>query len=208
MPPAPKPAKQPKGKKRQRVLVRYSADDWRMMFRSDVEGSPEKVYGVGLKYISEHAALVDLIDAVCSKMVVHRDGYQCVLCDSRVQPQNGHVLVRGLYGTRWALDNQFCQCASCNIRHGKAQQAHYYYNWYKAKFGEEHWLNLCARAEEKRDAKSWTVTELRTLLVEYEEMWERLQMMAVHDPASLRRMGYYGEVVPMSPSAPASSGYN
>lgn len=194
MPAKPKPTKQPKGKKRQRVLVRYDDGHYEMCFRSDVGDGAEKVYALGTKYIGEHAALVDILDKLCSDIVRRRDGFQCVLCGSRQNPQNGHVLVRGKWGTRWALDNQFCQCDSCNIRHGKAQQAHYYYNWYMSRFGVAKWEELCKRAESRPGiaGKDWAITELRALLEHYEDLYDRLCSMAVHDEAMLKEIGLYG----------------
>ena len=198
MPDHPKPAPKAKNKKCQRVYVRYICGCYELTFRSEVgvckhhDTDPDKIYSVGVKYITEHGALVDLLDAICSKMVVHRDGYQCVLCGSRIQPQNGHVIVRGKWGTRWNLKNQNCQCSACNIRHGKAQQAHYYINWFIQKWGHEEWWKLCEQAEGRRFGKDWTVIEMQELLEYYEALFERMETLSVFDDSTIRELGLYG----------------
>lgn len=197
----PKPTKKDKPK-RQRVYVRYECGCYSgVMFRAEIQqtcnnhgAGVEKIYPLGTKYISEHAALVDLLDRVCSELVRRRDGYQCVLCGSRQQPQNGHVLVRDLYGTRWHLKNQNCQCGACNILHGKRGQAHHYYAWFQAKWGMEEWSSLVAASELKNMAggKAWTVPELQAMLTRYEALLERLKTLAVYDEAMLREIGAWG----------------
>ena len=192
--PKPKPVKAAKAKtSKQRVLVRWNYGIYSVTYRAGIDMQfVDKLWPVGTKQISVHQALIDILDNVCRDIVRHRDGYQCVLCGSRVQPQNGHVLVRGKWGTRFDLLNQHCQCASCNIRHGKAQQSWYYYNWFKDKWGMGAWDYLCELAESKRDNKAWSVLELQTLLEEYEKLLDDLGGLAVHDEKMLIGLGYYG----------------
>jgi len=193
--PKPKPVKEPKKKpSKQRVLVRWSDGHYEVVYRAGLNMlHVDKLWPVGTKQISVHQALIDILDSLCSDFVRRRDGYQCVLCGSHEQPQNGHVLVRGKWGTRWDLLNQHCQCSSCNIRHGKAQQAHYYYNWFMGRWGMGAWEYLCEKAESRRDNKSWTVLELQDLLEHYEALYEKLQGMASYDNYELVMSGFYGE---------------
>ena len=202
MKPAPKPVKRKKSlrRKHQFVYGRYACGCYfgpvpkieRVTACPDHQHPVSVEWGMGLKRLTEHAALVRLNDDFASKIVRWRDGYQCVLCTSREQPQNGHVIVRGKWGTRWNLKNQNCQCSSCNIRHGKAQQAHYYINWFRREWGDAEWDKLSDEAETRGNDKDWTIPELRALLEKHESLADGMLAIAVHDKQTLERLGYYG----------------
>ena len=192
MPPAPKPTRAPKGKKRQRVYVRYEDGSCELCFRSEIGENAEKVYALGTKYIGEHAALVGLLDTLASNIVRRRDGYKCVICGGEEKPQCGHVFVRGKWGIRWDLDNLNCICGTCNYKDTLPAYSHVYKDWYRWKFGEDKYIRLRARAEAQTQGKDWTVSELRILLERMEELYDRLCSMSLHDEAMMKEIGLYG----------------
>ena len=51
-----------------------------------------------------------------SKYIRARDG-KCYICGKTTNLQNGHLITRGKFATRWNEDNCKCQCAGCNKRH-------------------------------------------------------------------------------------------
>jgi 5-methylcytosine-specific restriction endonuclease McrA len=60
--------------------------------------------------------IVRKLDKLVGDIVKLRDG-QCVVCGSKSNLTSGHLFSRVAYSTRWDLDNLFCQCLSCNLRH-------------------------------------------------------------------------------------------
>lgn len=146
---------------------------------------------------SERMILKSALDEIVGKIVKQRDGWQCVQCGTRERPTKGHVLVCSVYGVRWDLMNVFCQCAGCNNMH--RFQAHLYINWFQNQFGMDEWKALLQRAEAKPLEKCWKVPEMRELLAEYEDLYERLQELTVYGFEAfsgvfteLTKMGAYG----------------
>jgi len=56
------------------------------------------------------------LDKLCGDIVKVRDGL-CVCCGSKSSLTPGHLFSRVAYSTRWDLENIYCQCLSCNLRH-------------------------------------------------------------------------------------------
>ena len=61
-------------------------------------------------------ALVRKLDSLVSKYVIARDK-KCVNCGKRENLTGGHLFSRAAYSTRWDVNNVFCQCIGCNMRH-------------------------------------------------------------------------------------------
>lgn len=84
------------------------------------------------------------LDALVKEIVIKRDK-ACVTCpiwrklldawagSNELQP--GHLFSRVAYSTRWDLNNVFCQCRNCNLRHEYDSFA--LAKYFKDKFGEE-----------------------------------------------------------------------
>ena len=77
-------------------------------------------------------SLVRLCDKEMSLYVRGRDK-MCVICGTRENLTCGHLMSRVAYSTRWLLDNCFCQCAGCNLRH--EFNPHIFTAWYVKRFG-------------------------------------------------------------------------
>ena len=202
MPPAPKPTKQPKGKKRQRVLIHYDCGCWEMTFRTSAVagckvhlGDVVKMYGLGLKYITEYSALVDILDDLASRITRRRDGHVCVLCGEHGS-DCGHVFVRSKWAIRWDFANLHALCKTCNKKDSLPMFSHLYKDWYRAQYGEAQYEALKERADSRpaQGGKDWSVTELRELVLKLEDMLDRLEHMSLIDAPALRQMGYYGEL--------------
>lgn len=56
------------------------------------------------------------LDKIVGDIVKARD-VTCVVCGSSSNQTSGHLFSRVAYATRWDLDNVFCQCQSCNLKH-------------------------------------------------------------------------------------------
>lgn len=147
--------------------------------------TPKRPKGKRRKAVSERRQLVAKLDKICSEIVRRRDGYQCVLCGSRSQPQCGHVIVRGRMGTRFDLMNMHTLCASCNL--ADRYDHHKYTAWLINKFGIHAWDAICEKSE-----KSWEVCDLRALLEHYETLLERAKSIAIFDADLIAEMGLYG----------------
>ena len=139
---------------------------------------------------SERQVLKQRLDEIVPSITKQRDGWQCVQCGDRQHPTNGHVIVRGVYGTRWDLLNQHCQCATCNMKH--QHKPHLYISWFCKEFGYDMWEELNRRAEDKREP-DWTVVEMRELLADYEDLYGRMQTLGVYDKSMLIAFGAYGQ---------------
>jgi len=103
------------------------------------------------------------LDRLVSKIVLSRDK-SCVVCGSDKNLTAGHLFSRVAYSTRWDLDNVYCQCKSCNLRHE--------YDFYPLlrkvidKFGIEFCDNLHARFKTRKIFKSSNLEELYNSLLE------------------------------------------
>lgn len=198
MRPYPKPVKADRKKRRQRVLVRYACGCWDMSFRSGVKNCishsapAERIYAAGVKYISEHSLLVNILDELASKIVRRRDGHICVLCGGHGS-DCGHVFARGMWAVRWDLANMNTLCKSCNYKDSLHAYNYIYKDWYRARYGQKKYDALKERAQSMRGGKEWTVSELRGMVVKFEGMLDALERMSVMDYPMLVRLGYYGE---------------
>lgn len=142
-------------------------------------------YAVGLKRRTEHDVLVELCDIVTSNIIRRRDGYQCVLCGSREEPQCGHVIVRGKMGTRYNLRNMYCLCATHNVedRFDHSRYTTYFLN----RWGLTEWQRLVALSE-----GDISTCDLRAILEHYETLLERMNTIAVFDDELIKELGLYG----------------
>lgn len=61
--------------------------------------------------------LVRKLDKIVGDIAKLRDRGVCVVCGSSSNPTSGHLFSRVAYSTRWDLDNVFCQCLNCNLKH-------------------------------------------------------------------------------------------
>jgi len=136
---------------------------------------------------SERTELEAKLDTIVSEIVRQRDGHQCVLCWSRSEPTNGHIIPRAKMGTRWDLLNCHCQCAECNAAHNFDDTR--YITWFKQNFGAKAWEEL-----NRRKDREWSVTELRELLECYQDLQERLGRLGMYDRTMLIAQGAYGKV--------------
>ena len=60
---------------------------------------------------------VKKLDAGVAALIKKRDGYVCITCKSRCRGRNrhaGHFRKRGMFATRFNLENVNLQCARCN----------------------------------------------------------------------------------------------
>ncbi len=60
--------------------------------------------------------VVRKLDKLVGDIVKQRDGL-CVTCGSMNNLQPGHLFSRVAYSTRWDLNNTYCQCRNCNLKH-------------------------------------------------------------------------------------------
>ena len=81
--------------------------------------------------------MVAKLDALCSVIVRIRDkkafGGTCPLCIMRPIQVCFHLMRRGMYSTRWDLDNLIGTCAPCNFRHERFPE--YATRWFIAMRG-------------------------------------------------------------------------
>ena len=94
-------------------------------------------------------------DKYFSLYIRHRDNNSCVICGSKVNPQNGHLIKRGKQVLRYSALNCNCQCASCNVRHNYYPE--YYTQWFINRYGVEEYNMLIA---ESGQVKKWRREEL------------------------------------------------
>lgn len=84
------------------------------------------------------------LDRLCAAKVKARDGYRCVLCKSREDPQWAHLFSRRYLNTRWDLENSWTLCKRCHFRYTKR-----YDEWLslvETRLGAEAFARLRARA--------------------------------------------------------------
>lgn len=117
--------------------------------------------------------LVEDLDEVTSQIVRHRDGFRCVLCGSTFEPQAGHLWKRGIYATRWHLDNVWTQCSKHNRDHNTVPEP--FMNFVAAKIGEERYDALRALKESTRKISD---AELESLLASYRQMLREMREAA------------------------------
>lgn len=87
--------------------------------------------------------LVKKLDDVFQKWVRYRDDFTCCTCGRKfpkgetTQLHAGHYISRGVYATRWNVENVNAQCAGCNLRQSLAdvEVIHTYEVYLKAKYG-------------------------------------------------------------------------
>ena len=140
---------------------------------------------------SERQIIKAKLDAIVPQITKQRDGWQCVTCGDRSRPTNGHVIPCSVYGVRWDLANQHCQCAPENFIH--RTKPHIYISWFIKEFGLDMWNELNRRAGSRLE-KDWSVIEMRELLERYEDLLERMQTLGVYDRSMLIAMGAYGQL--------------
>jgi hypothetical protein len=87
-------------------------------------------------------SIIRALDCEMSLFVRERDR-KCVLCGSTENLTNGHLFSRVAYSTRWAFDNCFCQCASCNLKHEYTPDV--FTLWYIKKYGIKKYEDLAYR---------------------------------------------------------------
>lgn len=120
------------------------------------------------KKLSTRQALEKEIEKLHPIYIRQRDGNRCVVCGSTSQPTCGHIFSRRSRATRWDIDpnggNTFCQCWSCNFRHGGygggPRKSWPYFRWYINKFGIDKLNELEARSN---TVKKHTLDELEEL---------------------------------------------
>lgn len=108
--------------------------------------------------VGSRKRLIEDLDEVVSKIVRLRDGRRCVLCGSTYRPQAGHLWKRGVYATRWDLDNVWTQCPKHNIDHNVRPEP--FMNYVAAKIGEERYDALRRRAGTWRKISDAELQEL------------------------------------------------
>jgi 5-methylcytosine-specific restriction endonuclease McrA len=116
--------------------------------------------------------LIRKLDKVIKDIVIARDNRQCVCCWDRTDLTPGHLFTRQVLRTRWDLDNVFCQCRSCNLRHE-------YYpfpltNYYLKNFGQKKYEELHKKFWKPKPVKTW---ELKELLEELELIKQQYQIL-------------------------------
>lgn len=162
MPPAPKPTRAPKGKKKRQPKSR----------RQQVKARLVKLVADLVKWRDGYTCVQ-----------AETDGGRCWGV-----PTDGHVIVRDEYGTTFDLLNNHCQCQGHNQWH----RFHFidYENWFIGKFGNGAWIYLKDKARECEGEKSFSTTDLEELAEELQALWDNRP--AVHDFTTLCRLGYYG----------------
>ena len=96
-------------------------------------------------------------DAQMSRYIRARDG-QCVICGKREGLQNGHLITRGKYATRWEEENCYCQCAGCNLRH--EFQPEIFTDWWISRHGEEAYHDLVRKSNTIRKFSTDEIEEI------------------------------------------------
>lgn len=140
-----------------------------MQFRNRKRTStkPKRKYSTGW--------LEDRLDVLTSFIVRSRNP-RCVLCESVVRLENGHLFTRTWRPTRWDISpDGNCQtlCHDCNMAHESHAQR--YIGWYVASFGRDAYEALERRAHA---SSKFTYTDLETLVSEYEGILKRLRKAA------------------------------
>lgn len=55
------------------------------------------------------------LDAMWAQVIKHRAGYKCEYCGGTKRPNAHHIYSRGVWSTRWDLDNGICLCVKHHI---------------------------------------------------------------------------------------------
>jgi hypothetical protein len=93
----------------------------------------------------------------------------CVLC-GKTDIQNGHLITRGCFSTRWEEINCHAQCKGCNMYH--EFNPHRYINWFITKYGLKTYQDLVIKSNQLRkftqqdlqDIKEYYDNKLKELL--------------------------------------------
>lgn len=94
-----------------------------------------------------------------SLYIRHRDGYKCVICGSKVNPQCGHLIKRGKQALRYNGFNCNVQCSKHNLMHNFYPE--YYTQWFINRHGAEKYNWLLAKAGQ---LKKWRKEELISII--------------------------------------------
>ena len=106
--------------------------------------------------------LLKKADAIFSIWIRTRDGYRCVLCNSTVRVQNGHLIARGKRAVRFDVKNCNAQCSRCNYKHEFEPQ--HYISWFLRKWGEGEYLDL---VDKSKPIYKFSRSELEDLCEKY-----------------------------------------
>lgn len=112
--------------------------------------------------------IIKKLDAITTKLVMHRDNRTCVKCGKKdLQLNTSHVVGRTLLHLRWNLNNVMCLCFYCHLRwwHEKPLEAA---DWFRETFPERNkYLE-----EHKIGVIKYTTQEL-------EDMYQSLNQIAI-----------------------------
>jgi hypothetical protein len=118
-----------------------------------------------MKKLPERKRWIKKLDDITREIVLNRDDY-CVIVGSHMGVmQNGHLITRARYGTRWDLYNCNCQCAGCNLKH------EYYPEIYTDRFINMFGILAYRKLVKTADTISkYTIDDLETLYMELTEI--------------------------------------
>lgn len=105
--------------------------------------------------------LIRQCDSLCKEIVVKRDKH-CVTCGVIPFLTPGHLFSRVSHSTRWDLNNIFCQCQNCNLKH--EYDSYPLTKYYIDKFGMESYDALHLKYGKTRPYKAWELVELKESL--------------------------------------------
>lgn len=114
------------------------------------------------------------LDKIFSEYIRLRDNYQCIVCGKIGNEkdgiiQNGHLLTRSHYSTRFDEDNCHAQCKSCNYKH-EYEFIHMQMSVI-AKIGQERYEQLYLKFRTLKKYKQFEMIEL------YEEIKNKIKKL-------------------------------
>jgi hypothetical protein len=120
---------------------------------------------------SERTLLEARLDTMCSKFVIARDRHRCVTCGTTKNLTCSHFVKRAHQILRYDVDeNLNCQCRFCNEAHNTDESA---YEAYLTRKIGIYCVSLL-RAEATITHFSWSVPELRDMVIEIQARLDRI----------------------------------
>jgi len=114
------------------------------------------------------AALVLLLDILCSRYVRARDG-RCVICSSTYDLQCGHYWKRATHAVRWDTTNCNALCKGCN---GRDNENHDPYSFALMRiYGSD---EVEALRERRYSGKRFSETEMLAMAAEFKRKMKEL----------------------------------
>lgn len=198
MPPAPKPTRPPKGKKRYKIgvcpqcgYIWKTTPEHFLHCQKELDQIAFIVPPKKTKKQMYEAAC----DQLCRLITEWRDGCKCVINNKdcgRVS-QWGHIIPQNYSAILvYELSNSARQCDSHNIMHRHIQEP--YYNWLKGTFGATAYRMLFEAWEENR-GKHYNERELFDKLVELSDLYDMRHSFGSATIEEKVEAGFYGDII-------------